>query len=210
MLGALLRPPVLLVTQHPATVRPNATDAALGALFSALDRVPEATVIFTKSNADVSGRRINAAVDEYVRGRAGAQAYPSLGRLRYLSLLAEADVVVGNSSSGLIEAPALGTPTVDIGDRQRGRPKGPSVRGAAERTPDIAAAVEWALSPPAQELARRGRSPYGDGWAAARIRRMLGEVPLDGLFAKRFTDLPVVLQEGAVAGGGGAQPCASS
>jgi UDP-hydrolysing UDP-N-acetyl-D-glucosamine 2-epimerase len=187
-LGTPLDPPVFLVTQHPATADPTGTDAAVDALLSALDAFPEANVIFTNANADVAGRGINASIAAYAAARSRARAYPSLGRLRYLSLLCAADVVVGNSSSGLIEAPALGTPTVDIGDRQRGRPRAACVLGAACRAPDIVAAIERALSPPIRERARLVRSPYGDGYAAPRIRRVLATYPLEGLIAKQFID----------------------
>ena len=118
----------LLVTYHPATLDPASPAAAVRRLLDALDRMPEVRVIMTKSNADVGGRAINAAIDDYASQRPGrVLAVSSLGQQRYLSVMAQVDAVVGNSSSGIIEAPAMGKPTVNIGPRQQGRVRAPSV-----------------------------------------------------------------------------------
>ena len=115
----------------------------------------------------------------------------SLGRRRYLSAMRQARVVVGNSSSGLIEAPALGRPTVNIGDRQEGRLRADSVIDCMAEKADIVKATEAAMSEEFQARARAARSPYGRGGASARIAEVLMTTPLDGLIGKRFQDLAV-------------------
>ena len=109
---------------------------------------PKSHLIMTKSNADVGGRAINATIDDYASARQGrVLAVSSLGQQRYLSVMAQVDAVVGNSSSGIIEAPAMGKPTVNIGPRQQGRVRAPSVIDCADDTEAILAAIECALSP---------------------------------------------------------------
>ena len=120
-----------------------------------------------------------------------ARAFASLGARRYLSLLAQVDVCLGNSSSGIIEAPALGTPSVDVGARQAGRERAASVLHCEPQAADIAAALQRALSPELQDLAQTCDNPYGDGHAAERIVGVLRrELPLPAPLIKRFHDLP--------------------
>ena len=111
-----------LVTYHPVTVANARRSDALGNLFDALDAFPDYRVLITKSNSDAGGREINRRLDEYAALRKDrVSCYTSLGQLRYLSAMKYASAVIGNSSSGLLEAPILKTPTVNIGDRQKGR-----------------------------------------------------------------------------------------
>ncbi len=107
----------LLVTFHPVTLEPGAAEGQMGELLAALDTLDDDTTLwFTRPNADTGGRAIGAVLDAWLDGRGRrAHAYPSLGQLRYLSLMAQADAVVGNSSSGLYEAPSFGVPTVNVG-----------------------------------------------------------------------------------------------
>jgi UDP-hydrolysing UDP-N-acetyl-D-glucosamine 2-epimerase len=180
----------LLVTYHPATLDPANPAAAVRRLFDALDQMPGVRVIITKSNADVGGRVINAVIDDYAGQRPGlVLAVSSLGQQRYLSVMAQVDAVVGNSSSGIIEAPAMGKPTVNIGPRQQGRARAPSVIDCADDTDAIVAAIARALSPGAQATAARRESPYGTGGASKRIKNVLATVELDRLLAKRFHPL---------------------
>ena len=113
-------------------------------------------------------------------------AFASLGQVRYLSLLVAADVVVGNSSSGIIEAPVAGTPTVNIGERQAGRLRAPAIVDVAADADEIRAAIENALSPASQRVAARRESPYGAPGAARRIVDRLAEVDLPALRTKHF------------------------
>lgn len=202
-LGVPLPSPLLLVTYHPVTLAEEGPDAALGALFAALDAFPEATVLITGPNADAGGRRIAAALSAFAAAAAAAAAghrpgrvsvHTSLGQPRYLSALSHADVVIGNSSSGLIEAPAVGTPTVNLGTRQQGRLRAESVIDCDETAPAITAAVKRALSPSFRARLPGVRSPYGphtEGGASCRIAQVLRSVDLEGIAVKRFRDLAV-------------------
>jgi UDP-hydrolysing UDP-N-acetyl-D-glucosamine 2-epimerase len=184
-LGLALTPPVIAVTYHPVTLSPEATEAGLDALLVALADVPEATVVITEPNADPGRQLIKERLEEYAAGRGGETAvFGTLGHLRYLSLLKHADVVLGNSSSGIIEAPAFGTATVNIGDRQRGRLRAPSVIDAADSPDSVITALRLALDRSGQD--RPCGSPYGDGRAARRIADLLSRMEPDGLLDKRF------------------------
>lgn len=190
-LGFDLTPPLLLVTYHPVTLSDRPATEPLGELLEAFRRMPECRVLLTRSNADPGGLGINDMLDRFaaeVGERVRVSA--SLGQVRYLSAMALADAVVGNSSSGIIEAPAAGTPTVNLGERQAGRPRAPSVLDVAEEADAIEAAIRRALSPAFQELAARRETPFGSGGAAARMVEVLEEAALDGILFKRFHDLP--------------------
>lgn len=189
-LGIPLAATNFIVTYHPATLGSMDEESALQALLDALDRFPEAHIVFTHANADSQGRAINARIDAYVKSRgAGASVFPSLGA-NYLSLLACVDAMIGNSSSGLTEAPLLGIPTVNIGPRQDGRLRSPSVIDCAGDAPAIRQAIERALSPAHRAIAARRECAYGHGNSSARIKDILKSHPLDGLTIKRFHDLP--------------------
>lgn len=182
--------PVILCTYHPVTLRDSDTCDPLVELFHALDRLPNGRVVFTKANADTGGRVINRMIDDYAaRNPDRVRAFVNLGQLRYLSLLSEADVVVGNSSSGLIEAPAVQTPTVNIGDRQRGRLKASSVIDCGETSTEISAAIAKALSPEFQQVVATAKSLFGTGGASERIAGVIRDTPLDGILQKVFHDL---------------------
>lgn len=145
--GMEFTPGTLLVTLHPATR--DTADAATRcrALLDALDRFPASKVLFTHPNNDPDGRVIIGMTEEYARRNPErVTVVPSLGRVRYLSALRQASAVVGNSSSGLVEVPAAGIPTVDIGIRQQGRTAGPSVIHCEADAGSIAAAIARALS----------------------------------------------------------------
>ncbi len=189
-LGRPLGGPHLLVTYHPVTLEDTAPEAALAPLLTALDALPEFAVTFTGSNADPAGRRFERIIEAYVTGHEQARFVPHLGQRRYLSLARLSTAVVGNSSSGLIEIPALGTPTVNIGERQRGRLRAPSVIDCPAEAAAIQAAIGQARSPEFQALAGRGETPYGTPGVAARIHRILKDVELDGILRKPFRDCP--------------------
>ena len=177
----------LLVTYHPATIERGRPSAAIRQLLEALDRFPDAHIVITKSNADTGGREINKAVDEYAHANPGrVWAVSSLGTQRYLSVMAAVDAVVGNSSSGLIEAPAVGKATVNIGSRQRGRIRAPSIVDCAEDCDSIVAGIEQALSPQMKAIASRRNSPYCRGGASEKIKDLLATATLEGLLEKKF------------------------
>jgi UDP-hydrolysing UDP-N-acetyl-D-glucosamine 2-epimerase len=193
----------LLVTYHPVTLDLASPTAAVRRLLDALDRLPEAHVIMTKSNADVGGRAINAMIGGYEGAHQNrVVAVSSLGQQRYLSVMAHADAVVGNSSSGIIEAPAMGKPTVNIGPRQHGRARAPSVIDCADDTEAILAAIECALSPRMRAKAVARRSPYGCGGASKRIKDVLATIQLEGLLAKEFHQLSIPIRASRVSNPG--------
>lgn len=188
-LGIALAAPLFLVTYHPVTLGEDGGAAAMQALLEALDECG-GTVVITGTNADTGAGALRRAAQQYAQARPGrVLLVETLGARRYLSLMQCADVVVGNSSSGLLEAPAVGTPAVDIGARQAGRPRAPSVVHCGETRAEIAAALRLALSAPLRERARERVTPYGTPGAAARICAVLADHPLDGLLHKRFFDL---------------------
>lgn len=181
ILGVSLAGVVMVVTFHPVTLDGDANGAQFAALLRALDAFPEATVVFTRPNADSLNRAISAQIDRYVaRHPRRAAVFASLGTRVYLSLLKASLVVVGNSSSGLIEAPALRVPTVNIGDRQRGRTRVQSVLDCAPKTASIAAAIGKALSPRFRRVLATMHPSYdSDGKISRRIARKLRTVSLD-------------------------------
>ncbi|MBF0305826.1 MAG: UDP-N-acetylglucosamine 2-epimerase (hydrolyzing) [Alphaproteobacteria bacterium] len=188
-LGFALPAPFFLVTYHPATLSAVDPSVPMAALLDALDEFPEARVLLTKANADTAGRVVNHMIDAYAAARPDrVLATASLGQLRYLSALRLADAVIGNSSSGIIEAPAAATPTVNLGMRQRGRLRAASIIDCAEDRPSIAAAIREALAPSMRARLDPRAAPYGGGGASARIASILRDVPLDGLLDKRFHD----------------------
>lgn len=183
----------LLVTFHPATLEKNAALDQFDQLLQALDELEDTRIIFTKANADIQGRAINSRMEEYVSTRSDkAIVFASLGRLRYLSALQYVDAVVGNSSSGLIEAPSFGIGTVNIGDRQEGRVKAASVIDCAPRRQDIASAIRQLYTADFQKKLRGVVNPYGAGGASRKIAGILRSTSLAPLLKKRFRDIPGV------------------
>lgn len=177
-----------LVTYHPATLGAITPQVAMQALLDALDLFPDAKIIFTKPNSDTDGRILGRMIDDYALHNKGRVAvFTSLGQVRYLSALKLVDVVIGNSSSGIIEAPACGTPTVNIGDRQRGRLKASSIIDCLETTVSIVAAIKKALSLQFRDETKRGVSPYGYGESASHIKDRLKQANLS--CTKQFYDL---------------------
>ncbi len=168
-----LTDPTIAVTYHPATQADEPPAETFHALIAAArDVAPEATIVATGSNADAGGSDIDAAARELAEDDDRMVLVPSLGVERYWSLLHHAAVVIGNSSSALIEAPVVGVPVVDVGERQASRLRAPScIHASADRT-SIASAVRTALSRPhASEP-----SPYGDGGAVPRILELLADI----------------------------------
>jgi UDP-hydrolysing UDP-N-acetyl-D-glucosamine 2-epimerase len=186
--GLDLARPLLLVTYHPATLGEGPALAELEELLAALSALPgEMQLAVTRPNADTEGRALAQRLERFVAARDNARMFAALGPRLYGGLLRHAAAVVGNSSSGLYEAPSLGAPTVDIGDRQRGRLKAASVVSCAPERGAIAAAIAEAL--------RRGKrvvaNPYGAGDSARRIVEILASIgDFRALTRKRFVDLP--------------------
>lgn len=174
-----------VVTFHPATLSSDSLTQAQ-AMLDALDAFPETGLIFTGSNADTGGREIDALVESYVADREHAVFHASLGSKRYFSAMTHCDAVVGNSSSGILEAPSFKIPTVNIGDRQARRPRAASVIDCEARREDIVAAIREALKLDCASV----ESPFGDGHAAGRITDVLAQSGApETLVRKSFVDL---------------------
>lgn len=154
--------PLAIVTYHPATNDATPPVERLRSLLDALDRYPGLRLVITAPNNDSGGHDILEALMRYAQERRGrAVAVRSLGAYRYHSLLRLASFVIGNSSSGIVEVPSAGIPTIDIGMRQRGRIAGPSVIHCGDTADEIAEAIDKALSPGMREIAGRCENPYG-------------------------------------------------
>lgn len=189
-LGVGLTPPTLLVTYHPVTLSNEEPSAEIRELIMALEAIPEATVILTGVNADPGSTSVAKITHDFAdRNRARVRLFESLGSLRYLSLMRLCSAVLGNSSSGIIEAPAFGVPTINIGDRQRGRLRANSVLDCGADKGLILAALHRALSPDMQTEAQQTVSVYGAGDASRQIARVLKTFPLDGIVMKSFQDV---------------------
>lgn len=164
------RPRNLLITFHPATLGTQSALSQFDELLAALDKVgPEVGLIFTRPNADPEGRALITRLNDYVAHNDNARAYDSLGQLRYLSTLAQVDAMVGNSSSGLYEAPSFAVPTVNIGDRQKGRLQPSSVLNCPAEAGAIFRTLETAFAADCSDTV----NPYGDGTAARQILEQL-------------------------------------
>jgi UDP-N-acetylglucosamine 2-epimerase (non-hydrolysing)/GDP/UDP-N,N'-diacetylbacillosamine 2-epimerase (hydrolysing) len=187
-LGLALDPGFFLVTYHPVTLENDTAGEHVAKLLKALDCFPDRRIAFTRSNADTGGRIIGHLLDAYAERNPGrCVVVTSLGQQRYLSAVKHADVVVGNSSSGLIEAPALHKATVNIGERQRGRLLADSVVQCGNEVEEIRAAIERALSGAFQATLPSVTNPYGVGGASRRIKDILKETRLDPqVIKKRF------------------------
>ena len=179
----------ILVTYHPVTMERNSAETQFGALLEAIDRVG-CRVIFTKPNSDSDGRIIIKMIDEYVAANSDKSAcYTSLGYVRYLSALQFVKAAVGNSSSGILEVPSFGIPTVNIGDRQKGRLRADSVIDCNTDVDSIEKAIRGALSQEWQTIARNVANPYEQPDTVARIFEVLQQCDLSQMKQKRFYDI---------------------
>ena len=183
----------LLVTWHPVTLEPGRTRTDCQVLLNVLDQVDGLKVIFTKANADTEGSIINQLIDEYVLDHSNqAVVHTSLGQVRYLSAVKHVDGVVGNSSSGIIEAPSFQTGTINIGDRQYGRVRADSVIDCETTEESIRSALKLLFSREFIEKLRTVKNPHGGGDVAGKIVRVLQTHPIDNIIKKLFFDLPYV------------------
>jgi UDP-N-acetylglucosamine 2-epimerase (non-hydrolysing)/GDP/UDP-N,N'-diacetylbacillosamine 2-epimerase (hydrolysing) len=179
-----------LVTYHPVTLDSSGPERAVGELLAALSEFPDARIIFTMPNADPNNRKIIDMIRNFVRENGDrAIAVASLGKIRYLSAIKYCDLVVGNSSSGIIEVPVFKKPTINLGDRQKGREMGQTILNVPENRGDIVKAIQMALSDEFRKIVSEAESIYGYGNVAPRIKEVLKTVRLDGILYKPFYDL---------------------
>ena len=185
-----LQAPVFLVTFHPVTLEHATAGAQVQQLFDALDRFPEHQIIFTKANADTDGQVINEMIDRFAAiNPQRCLAVASLGLKRYLSAMKICSAVIGNSSSGILEAPIFKVPTVNIGDRQKGRLRVKSILDCEADTNAISQAIETALTESFRHDIRDLIHPSEQADTAQKIVRMLATVDLQGIIKKSFHDI---------------------
>ncbi len=179
-----------LVTFHPETLSDQLSETSVVPLIESLKHFKEAKIVITMANADEGGRAINENLREFTLANSN-QVYmcESLGLKRYLSALATFDVVIGNSSSGLLEAPTFKIPTVNIGGRQTGRPIADSVICCENSEHDIQRAIEYALTSEFKTICKGTVNPYGQGNANEVILRRIKNTELDGIIKKQFVDI---------------------
>jgi len=181
----------IIVTFHPTTLEQKTSLENTKQLLKTLEQMNGINILFTKSNADSQGRRINELLAEFSeKNPQKSKLMDSLGQLRYLSCLKHFDCVIGNSSSGIIEAPYFKTPTLNIGDRQKGRVKPESVIDCNPYSLDIKRAIEKAFSQEFQSSINKLDLPYGDGHASDKIMDILrSELKRKLNLKKQFFDI---------------------
>ena len=187
-LSLTLTPSTLLAAWHPVTILQD-TNAEADAFFSALADAP-GQLIFVYPNSDAGGHALIERTRALAATRPHTHIFVNLDAVTYWSLLGNVAVMVGNSSSGVMEAASFALPVVNVGIRQQGRERARNIIDAPAETSAIRAAIHRALSPEFRETLRGTTNPYGDGTAAATILRVLATVPLDGLLIKQPTPLP--------------------
>ena len=177
----------ILVTFHPVTLEKQTSKGQFQELLDAIDILDETNIIFTKANSDPDGRIINQMIDEYViKNPEKSIAFISLGQLRYLSSLQFIDAIVGNSSSGIIEAPSFKIATINIGDRQKGRLKANSIIDTKPEKQDILNSFDLVFN---RKLKEEIVNPYGEGCASKKILNVLKSMDFDLLLKKKFFDI---------------------
>ena len=179
----------ILITFHPVTLETATASEQMAELLSALDQLQDTKLIFTMPNADTDGRVLIKMVEQFVAKHSNASAYTSLGQLRYLSSIAHADGVVGNSSSGLAEVPSFKKGTINIGDRQRGRLQAASVINCDPTRKNILAALDKLYSPDFQKCLSNVTNPYGEGGASDKVVETIKNYNVDGIIKKSFYNL---------------------
>ena len=189
-IGFNLEKPYFLVTFHPVTLEKETSGEQFQSLLYALDTFPEYNVIFTKANADTDGRVINRMIDEYAEKRPErCLAVTSLGAHRYLSAMKYATAVIGNSSSGIVEAPSFKIPTVNIGDRQKGRVRAESVVDCEPSTTSIVSAIRKSISLEFQQILKNTKNPYDKPCTASEIVSKIAATDPADLLKKRFYNI---------------------
>lgn len=184
---------LVLATFHPVTFENATSEFQFKQLMVALNKLKETSIIFTKANADNDGRIINKIIDEYVQEHPESSiAFTSMGQVRYLSAMAYADLVIGNSSSGIIEAPSFNVPTINIGDRQKGRIQSGSIINCVPDHHAISEAIVKAMSNEFKNKVRHLNNPYGNGNTSVKIYNAIKSYfDSEQTLKKSFYDLEV-------------------
>jgi len=189
-LGIVLKKYNYQVTFHPETLSDISSEEQFGILLQAIRQQKDSYFIFTKANADTNGRIINQMIDQFVaENNTISSAYSSLGSLRFLSTVKMCDAIVGNSSSGIIEAPSLGTATINIGDRQKGRTQANSVVNCKVDLEEILESFQKITDSTFKKSLRRLQNPYGQGGTSDKILQALSQVDFIDLKIKKFHNI---------------------
>lgn len=182
----------LLVTFHPVTLEKYTSQRQFQNLLSVLGELKSTHLIFTKANADTDGRIVNQMIDDYVSNNAHrAVVFASMGQLKYLSAMRLVDGIIGNSSSGIVEAPSFRTGTINVGDRQKGRIKASSIIDCKPTKEDIRKAFKKLYSSRFQKALKGITNPYGDGNTARQIRSILKKFDGSNILKKEFYSMDV-------------------
>lgn len=180
----------LIVTFHPVTLESKTSAKQFQELLDALSETKNTAIIFTKANSDTDGRVINKMIDTFVTDNPKkAVSFQSMGQIRFLSALQYMDAMVGNSSSGLIEAPSFKIATINIGDRQKGRLKASSIIDCQPDKMDILASIKKVYTKNFQKSLKNLDNPYGDGKSSKKIIKELKTINLDNILKKSFYDI---------------------
>jgi GDP/UDP-N,N'-diacetylbacillosamine 2-epimerase (hydrolysing) len=188
-LGISLGPRYALVTYHPDTINPDKSLDQLGTILRSIAKFPEIQFIITGANADYHGDQINLRLKEEAKQRTNVQFFNSVGQQNYLSLLSRAKFVLGNSSSGLLEAPSFGTTTINVGGRQDGRPRASSVVDVECEETHLVKVIQSVISASPGSTLQSVENAYGNPGASKKITEILDALDLNNLLPKRFFDL---------------------
>ena len=183
-----LNQPTLLVAFHPVTIHRVTTDEA-GSLFDALAHLA-GQILFVYPNSDAGSRKLIEQTQAFASDRTLTRIFINLDAIAYWSLLGHVDALIGNSSSGIMEAASFALPVVNVGMRQQGRERAINVIDTTASTPEILAAIGQACSPEFRNSLAGMTNPYGDGHAAERIVDVLVNTPLEGLLIKAPVTVP--------------------
>jgi GDP/UDP-N,N'-diacetylbacillosamine 2-epimerase (hydrolysing) len=190
-LGQTLGDKYAVGTFHPVTLEVSSAKQQTEELLAAIAGFPDITFLFTKANADADGRVINKMLGEYAEEHSNVLLYDSLGMRRYLSAVSGAEFVIGNSSSGLIEVPSFHVPTINIGDRQKGRIQGDTIINCKPERSSIVNAIEKACDNMFRMSIKNSVNPYGDGNTSEKIISIIKKMFKDGAvqLKKEFYDV---------------------
>ncbi|MDA9651250.1 UDP-N-acetylglucosamine 2-epimerase [Pelagibacteraceae bacterium] len=179
----------LLITFHPLTLENNLTKKYFSNLLVCLETLSDTNLYFTMANADANGKVINQLITKFCKNKKNCFSYKSLGQLKYLSLMKIVDCVIGNSSSGIIEAPSFKVPTINIGNRQSGRVKAKSIIDCSYKTSDIENAINICFSRNFIKKINSCTNPYYKKDTSINIARTLENSLTTKILIKKFTDL---------------------
>ena len=179
----------ILITYHPVTLETKTASSQFESILNSLEKLKDTNFIFTHANSDKEGRVINRMIEEYVSMNSDkAISFKSMGQLRYLSALKHVDMVLGNSSSGILEVPFFNIPTIDIGDRQKGRIASESVIHSEVDSTAISKAIEKAFNPNFRQAIQKQEQIYGDGNSSGKILEVILQAKIEDL-KKPFYDI---------------------